>query len=109
MRNTIITVHAEVCGVHPFTRPPLLPMATCADNSPVMSLNRSLAQGPTAHDDHPFARAKRHQRLLLQELGVRASVSILILVFAEVLTASLGLAVSPIIRLAALKIGRAHV
>src|SRR2546428_171916 len=81
---------------------PLLPMATCADNSPVMSLNRSLAQGPTAHDDHPFARAKRHQRLLLQELGVRASVSILILVFAEVLTVSLGLAVSPIIRLAAL-------
>ena len=81
---------------------PLLPMATCADNSPVMSLNRSLAQGPTAHDDHPFARAKRHQRLLMQELGVRASVSILILVFAEVLTVSLGLAVSPIIRLAAL-------
>jgi len=38
----------------------------------------------------------------MQELGVRASVSILILVFAEALTVGLGFAVSPIIRLAAL-------
>src|SRR2546422_5315600 len=77
-------------------------MTAPADNLSVMTPNPALAQGPPAHDDHPFARAKRHQRLLMQELGVRASVSIVILVFAEILTVSLGMAVSPIIRLAAL-------
>ncbi len=77
-------------------------MATCADNPPVMSANPSLAQGPMVHDDHPLAKARRHHRLLMQELIGRASVAIVILLFAEALTVSLGFAVTPIIRLAAL-------
>ena len=81
---------------------PLLPMATCADNPPVMSANPSLAQGPMVHDDHPLARARRHHRLLMQELMVRATVAIVILIFAEVLTVALGSTVSSILRVAAL-------
>src|SRR5438128_11377394 len=100
MRNTIITVHAEVCGVHRFTKPRRA-MTAPADNLSVMTPNPALAQRPPRHDDHRFARAKRHQRLLMQELGVRASVPIVSLVFAAILTVSLGMAVSPIIRLAA--------
>src|SRR5215813_12352224 len=81
---------------------PLRVVTAPVDNHAVMTPNPALAQAPPAHEDHPFTRTKRHQRLLLQELGVRASVSILILVFAEVMTVCLGFAVSPIIRLAAL-------
>src|SRR2546428_11454837 len=101
MQTPIYTFHAKVGVVLVFPCPPG-PMPAPADNLSVMTPNPALAQGPPAHDDHPFARAKRHQRLLMQELGVRASVSIVILVFAEILTVSLGMAVSPIIRLAAL-------
>src|SRR5712691_9462966 len=67
-----------------------------------MSLTRSLTQPPGGHDDHPFAKPRRHQRLFMQELAVRASVAIIILVFAELTTVVIGLVVSPIIRLAAL-------
>ena len=85
---------------------PLRAVATRADNLRVMIPNRSLVQGPTAHEDHPFSKARRHHRLMMQELVVRASVAIIILLFAEILTVSLGFAVSSIIRL---EIGRAHV
>jgi len=54
------------------------------------------------HADHPLAKARHHHRLLMQELIGRASVAIVILLFAEALTVSLGFAVTPIIRLAAL-------
>src|SRR2546422_3910799 len=101
MCKGLITVHAETCGMQRFTSP-LRAVATRADNLRVMIPNRSLVQGPTAHEDHPFSKARRHHRLMMQELVVRASVAIIILLFAEILTVSLGFAVSSIIRLAAL-------
>jgi len=67
-----------------------------------MSPAPSFAQAPAAPDDHPFAKARRHHRLLMQELVVRASTAIIILVFAELATVTLGLAVNSIVRLAAL-------
>src|SRR5207249_11570266 len=60
-----------------------------------------LAQAPPATDDHPLARARRHHRLLMHELVVRAGVAVITLVFAAVDT-TLGFAVNSLIRVAAL-------
>src|SRR5262249_22541560 len=99
--------HAEVGGRHAiptpgahFPPPPQDRPPRCRSPS-VMSLSRPLAQTPIGPEDHPFGKARRHQRLFMQEVAVRASVAIIILIFAE-LTTVIGLVVSPIIRLAAL-------
>src|SRR5262249_56569269 len=85
----LITSHAEVCGVHAITTSGAHFSATPPDRSPrcrypsVMSPTRPLTQTPIGPEDHPFGKARRHQRLFMQEVAGRARVAIHILILAE--------------------------